>query len=370
MKRSVFCNRLNVLRRKLTNIAADTLWIIQPENRRYLSGFKAADMQITESSGSLIINKHNALLITDPRYTVEARRDAGNFKVITVNSGIITELPELLEDMNAEVLGFEEDYITWSMHGQMSRRLKALSRPVRLTPLKGLVDSMRIVKDKSEIKLMEASSNMMTAILNEVVEVLKPGLTEREIAWHIMDLARESGADGLAFPSIVASGPNSALPHAVPTERKIRAGEPIIFDVGIKVDGYCCDMTRTIFLGSPSIMFKKIYMTVREAQLCALREVKPGVESTYPDQIARSIIRDAGFGGLFGHALGHGVGLAAHEAPRLAPKKPVNLEEGMVVTIEPGIYLPGKGGVRLEEMVVIEKDGPRILTKDDHYYEF
>jgi Xaa-Pro aminopeptidase len=160
------------------------------------------------------------------------------------------------------------------------------------------------------------------------------------------------------------------LPHAVPTARKIGSKDPVIFDVGVRLKGYCSDMTRTIFLEPPDSRFKKIYRVVRQAQLAALEYVRPGEDSTKPDSIARDIISEAGFGAFFGHSLGHGVGLATHESPRLSPRNPVKLEEGMVVTVEPGIYIPGKGGVRLEEMVVIEKHGPRILTENDNYYDF
>jgi Xaa-Pro aminopeptidase len=233
-----------------------------------------------------------------------------------------------------------------------------------------MVEDLRIIKDPAEIKAMEASSDLMSRILGEVISSLEPGRTEKEIAWQIEGLAREGGADGLAFPSIVASGPNSALPHAVPTNRRIRAKDPITLDVGVRMKGYRCDMTRTVFIDRPGPRLRKIYRTVREAQLAALPEVRPGVKSNVPDKKARDVISDAGFGAYFGHALGHGVGLATHEVPRLGPEKPVTLERGMVVTVEPGIYIPGTGGVRLEEMVVIEKNGPRILTKDPHFYEF
>ena len=370
MKKSFFRNRIKTLREKLANISSDALWIIQPENRRYLSGFKACDFQLTESSGSLLIDEENSFLITDSRYTTEARKEAADFEVITLKNGLIEGLPDLVDRLNTKTLGFEEDHLTLGFHRQLAKKLKKLSPPVRLTPLQRLVEDMREVKDRSEIRAMEASADLMSGVLGEVIAGLEPGCTEREIAWQIEGLAREGGAEDLAFPSIVASGPNSALPHAVPTNRKVRAREPILFDVGIKIDGYCCDMTRTVFLETPGPKFRKIYRTVREAQLSALQKVQPGEESTLPDSVARELIKDAGFGDYFGHSLGHGVGLAAHEGPRLAPKKPVELKRGMVVTVEPGIYLPGRGGVRLEEMVVIEKDGPRILTKDKHYYDF
>jgi Xaa-Pro aminopeptidase len=327
-------------------------------------------MQLTESSGSLVINKKRSILITDSRYTEEAQKEAPDFEVITLNKGIIEGLPEILSSLKTRVLGFEEDFLTWKTHGKLSRRLKRIPRPVRVTPLKGLIERLRLIKDRSEIKALEASADLMSGIIKKIIASLRPGLTEREIAWKIEGMARKRGAENLAFPSIVASGPNGALPHAVPSERKIRPKEPIIFDVGVKMNGYCSDMTRTIFLDTPGPKFRKIYRTVREAQLAALQEIRPGVKSSVPDAVARKIIKDAGFGDYFGHALGHGVGLATHEAPRLAPRQPVVLEEGMIVTVEPGIYIPGKGGVRLEEMVAIEKDGPRVLTKDNHYYDF
>ena len=370
MKKTRFQERLTALRSKLANISPDTLWIIQPENRRYLSGFRAEDGQLTESSGALLINGAEALLLTDTRYTTEAEKEAADYEVITLKDGIIKGLPDLLVRLGTRNLGFEEDHLVWDLHQRLAKALKKCSPPIRLTPLKGIVSAQRMVKDRFEIRKMAASARLMSEILDEVIRTIEPGRTEREIAWQIEHLAREAGADGLAFPSIVASGPNSALPHAVPTARKIRPQEPVTLDVGLRLDGYCSDMTRTVFLGTPRPLFKEIYRVVRRAQQSALPTVLPGTKSTVPDRTARKIIKDAGFGQYFGHSLGHGVGLATHEAPRLGPRKPVSLENGMVVTVEPGVYIPGKGGVRLEEMVVIEQKGPRILTTADHLYDF
>jgi Xaa-Pro aminopeptidase len=370
MNRSPFKRRLSSLRDKLGPNFPDTIWIIQPENRRYLSGFKAPDPQINESSGSLLISRKKALLITDSRYTIEAKREACDFDVVTLKWDLIKEFPALLERIKAKVLGFEGDYITYKLHRELVKRLKKLRSPIRLTPVNRIVDEMRAIKDQSEIRAMEASAAMMSGLLNEVISSLRPGRTEIEIARELEQLAREAGAEGMAFPPIVASGPNSALPHAVPTNRKIGRKEPIIFDVGLKLNGYCCDMTRTIFLDSPGPKFKEIYRTVRNAQLTAIEYIRPGIDSTKPDSVARGIIKDAGFGIYFGHSLGHGVGLATHEAPRLGPINPTKLDKGMVVTVEPGIYIPGKGGVRLEEMVVIEAKGARILTNNNCYYDF
>jgi Xaa-Pro aminopeptidase len=370
MKKTSFRRRVAKVRERLDHAGLDTLWIIQPENRRYLSGFKAADGQLTESSGSLLITRTASLLVTDSRYTTEAEAEAVGFEVITLKKALAEGLPGLLTGLGTRRLGFEEDHITWGLHHKLANKLRKLSPPVRLVPTRGLVEDLREVKDKEEVRAMEASADLMSDILAEVFRKLKPGITEKKIAWQIEGLAREGGADSLAFPSIVASGPNSALPHAVPTDRKIRAREPITFDVGVKLDGYCCDMTRTLFIDGPVPRLKKIYKTVRKAQLAGLAEVHPGVDSSGPDATAREIIRLAGFGDYFGHALGHGVGLATHERPRLGPENPVKLKEGMVVTVEPGIYVPRLGGVRLEEMVVIEKRGARVLTGDDHFYDF
>ncbi len=370
MKRSVFQKRLSSFRERLAKIPPDAAWIIQPENRRYLSGFKAEDTQLHESSGSLFVTHKSNFLITDSRYDTEARKEALDFEITLFNKGLLEGLPELIESLGIKKLGFEEEDLTWGLHQKLAKKLRKLASPVRLSPLKGMVEDMRLIKDKAEIQAMAASADLMSEILDEVIEGLEPDLTEKSIAWKIEGLARERGAEALAFPSIVASGPNGALPHAVPTSRKLGTGKPIVLDVGVKVDGYCCDMTRTVFLGKPEPRFRKIYKIVRQAQLAALREIRPGIESTYPDSVAREVIKNAGFGDYFGHSLGHGVGLATHERPRLSPQDPVVLKEGMVVTVEPGIYLPGKGGVRLEEMVVIEKNGPRILTKERHFYDF
>jgi Xaa-Pro aminopeptidase len=370
MTKPVFHKRVTDLRKRLSKKALDAAWIIQPENRRYLSGFRAEDSQVNESSGSLLISRKRSVLVTDSRYTLEAQKEAVGFEVHTLREGVIENLPQLLRDMKVKTLGFEADYLTVGLYRKLKEALGKISPPVELKPLNALVEAMREVKDKYEVEAIEASADLMSEILDTVIDGLKPGVTEKELAWRIEDLAREAGAESLAFPPIVASGPNGALPHASPTNRKLRVKEPVIFDVGARLDTYRSDMTRTVFLGNPTPQFKKVYRTVREAQLAALREIRPGVESNHPDSVARQLIRDAGYGEYFGHALGHGVGLATHEKPRLAPLKPVMLKTGMVITVEPGIYIPGKGGVRLEEMAVIEADGPRILTKNDHFYDF
>ena len=370
MESPLYKDRLTRLRAYFVEENVDCAWIVQPENRRYLSGFRATDLQLTESSGSLLINEHASLLLTDSRYTEEASREAVGFEIKKVQNGIVPALTDLLPDLGVQRLGFEKDYVTWGLHRELENGLKKLSPPVELVPLDGIVEKMREVKDPEEMRAIRTSADVLSAIMGQIIDFLEPGLTERAVAWKVEELAREGGAEDLAFPSIVASGPNSALPHAVPTDRKLRAGEPVILDLGVRVNGYCSDMTRTVFLETPSPALRKIYCTVRKAQAAAIREIRPGLETTFVDAIARNLIKEAGFGDYFGHGLGHGVGLATHEGPRLGPRKPSLLEEGMVVTVEPGIYLPGEGGVRLEEMVLLTAQGGEVLTSDPHFYDW
>lgn len=370
MSQFLFDNRLRSLRGKLDRLEVDTAWIIQPDNRRYLSGFKAADGQPNESSGSLFITADQALLETDSRYTIQAEKQAAGFEVITHQQGLINELPEIFSRLKTRRLGFEGGYLIWELYQEAKAKGSSHSPPVELIPLSGMVEEMRQIKDPEEVEALSRSARLMAEVLAQVIEELRPGLVERDVAWRIESLLRRHGADGAAFPPIVASGPNGALPHAVPTDRILREGEPIVLDVGARVDGYCSDMTRTVFLGKPSPYFSDIYRIVREAQVSALKSIAPGMKSTQADSIARDIIKKAGFGPFFGHSLGHGVGLAAHEGPGLGPLKPLVLREGMVFTVEPGIYIPEKGGVRLEETVILENKGVRVLTTDQNFYAF
>jgi Xaa-Pro aminopeptidase len=363
-------NRVDELRDKFQGFGIDTLWVVQPENRRYLSGFKAADGGLTESSGSLLITRNEALLITDSRYTTQAKQEVVGFDVVTQKQGIVEALLSALKQLRTQRLGFEGGYLVWELHQEVNEKLSQQSPPIELVPLSNVVEEMREIKEPGEVALLRKSARLMGDVLARVIEDIEPGQPERDVAWRIETLIREQGADDASFPPIVASGPNSALPHATPTERALREREPIILDVGARLDGYCSDMTRTVFLGEPSEDFKEIYTTVREAQIAALESVRPGMETTEADSIARDHIAKAGYGAYFGHSLGHGIGLAPHEPPALSPLKPKALREGMVFTIEPGIYLPGKGGVRLEEMVILEKDGAELITTNKNFYSF
>jgi Xaa-Pro aminopeptidase len=366
----MFENRLRSLRSKFEDLEVDTVWIIQPENRRYVSGFRAPDGQLTESSGSLFISLDQALLLTDSRYTTQAEQEASGFEVITHKQGAVNALPEIFDRLHSRRLGFEAGYLIWEIYQKVQEKASQHSPPVELIPLSSLVEDIREIKEPQEVEILSRSAQLMSDVLAKVIEELSPGLVEKDVAWRIETLIREHGGDGCAFPPIVASGPNSALPHAVPTSRRLEKGEPLILDVGAVVDGYCSDMTRTVFLGEPKEDLRKIYRIVREAQLNAIESVRPDMETTEADSLARDIIKKIGFGDFFGHSLGHGIGLATHESPAVAPLKPKLLREGMVFTIEPGIYLPGNGGVRLEQMVTLEQGRARVLTGNENFYSF
>lgn len=370
MSQFMFEDRLRSLRGKFDALEVDTVWIIQPENRRYLSGFRAADGQLNESSGSLFITLDQALLLTDSRYTIQAQEEAPGFEVITHKQSLIDALPEIFDRLNTRRLGFEGGYLIWDLYQKATEKASQHSPPVELIPLSSVVEEMREIKEPEEVALLSRSAQLMGGVLAQVIEGLRPGQAEKDVAWRIEALIREQDAEGAAFPPIVASGPNSALPHAIPTNRAVAQDEPIILDVGARVDGYCSDMTRTIFLGNPPSYFNEIYHVVREAQVSAVESIRPGTKTDEADSIARSCIEKAGFGDFFGHSLGHGIGLAPHEGPAVGPRKPKTLKQGMVFTVEPGIYVPGKGGVRLEVMVILEKDGARILTPNRDFYSF
>ena len=279
MNNVIFEKRLDLLRSKFASLGVDTVWIIQPENRRYLSGFKAADGQLDESSGCLFITLDQALLLTDSRYTIQAQQEVVGFEVITHKKGLIDILPEIFDRLNTRKLGFEGGCLIWDLYQKVKKKASQYSPSVELIALSNLVEEIREIKGPEEVDMLSRSAQIMGDVLAQVIDELTPGQVEKDIAWKIETLIREQGADGAAFPPIVASGPNGALPHAVPTERIIGEGEPIILDVGAKVDGYCSDMTRTVFLGNPPSDFKEIYKVVRKAQVLALESVRPGMKS-------------------------------------------------------------------------------------------
>jgi Xaa-Pro aminopeptidase len=361
--------RLEMLQEPLKAQGLSGLLVTQPENRRYLSGFKPADPQLNESAGFLIVGGSLAILGTDPRYEIEARREAGGYTPFIYNKGLEGSWPQitgLLQGMQR--LGFETGGLTYHFYQRLKKIIRKSKASIQLTPTQNLVEGLRARKDPGEIKAIRRSLAVTEAVFQEMAASLRPGQTERSIAWKIKTLIHQKGGEAIAFEPIVASGPNASQPHAEPTDRPIQKGEPIIFDFGAKVDGYCSDLSRTIFLGRRNDRFREVYGLVRLAQEKAEKGIRAGLSTREADTLARSVIDQGGYGRHFNHSLGHGVGLATHELPSLSPVKPALLEAGMVVTIEPGIYLPDWGGVRLENMVVIGERKSRLLNREAPFY--
>jgi Xaa-Pro aminopeptidase len=348
--------RVERLVERLPEHHLDALLVSSTENRRYLSGF-------TGSAGYLLITPDQSLLFTDSRYTQQARDQSPDFRVVQMSRGWDC-LMEALKDTGVQRLGFESENVTVASYSRLMETLKAEKAlsGTSLLATTGLVEELRVIKDDEEVALLrkaiDASDRAMDAICP-----LREGMTEREVAWRMEAAMRESGADSTSFNTIVASGPNGAMPHHRPTERTICRGEPVVIDMGARVGGYCSDITRTVVLGDPDETFHKIYDIVLGAQLTAISIVQAGMTGAECDSLARSVIEEAGYDDNFGHGLGHGVGLAVHEGPRVGPGSTDRLGLNMVFTIEPGIYLPGWGGVRIEDIVILEKEGARPLSK-------
>ncbi|NQT73223.1 MAG: aminopeptidase P family protein [Chloroflexi bacterium] len=350
-------SRLDNLRSTLSEQRLDALFVSQAINRRYLSGF-------TGSAGYLIVTHKDAILATDFRYVQQAKTQAPDFQIIQIGGQLNSWFTKLISDLGVKSLGFEGDDVALTTYQQIvkaARKTSPKSRP-RLISTEGIVERLRAVKETEEVESIKKAAAIADAAEDYASTQLKPGMTEKELAWILEKFLREEGSQNLPFPIIVASGPNSALPHAQPTDRPIQEGEPVVVDLGARVNGYCSDITRTICYGKPGDDLSRIYRIVLEAQASAMNSICVGMKGEESDQLARDIIEKTGYGNSFGHSLGHGVGLDEHEYPRLGPNSTDVMEPNMVFTVEPGIYIEGWGGVRIEDMVLLEEKGPRPLT--------
>ncbi len=359
---------LSAIQNSLKRRKLDGLLITQPENRRYLSGYTATDSSISETSGVLLIPvKGTPFLLTDSRFELHAKEEAEGFEVVLYPKGMLALLKNLLPKLKIKRLGFESHYMLHSSAEKMSSALG--KKNVELVPLTELVEKMRLRKQSEEIEKIQKSVLLNEEVFQEVFKGLKPGMTEVEVALQIENTMRLKGAERPSFDTIVAGGPNGALPHAVPSNRPLKKGEPVVIDMGLILDGYCSDMTRTVVLGTPDSKTKKLFRLVRKAQKAGMAAIKAGVVAKDVDRAARQVIEKAGYGDKFGHGLGHGVGIAVHEPPSLSKRSRKKLKEGMVVTVEPGIYLPGWGGIRLENMVEVRADGCRNFNRDTTFLD-
>jgi Xaa-Pro aminopeptidase len=332
---------------------ADALLVLGLVNIRYLSGF-------TGSEGAFLLATGERILICDSRYTLQASEEAACCSVV--------EYARKLEGIAAIVQERGWKRIAFDAEKTSVATLKALSEAlfdVEFLPLTDQLDQLRAVKSPHEIKALEFSAEVASSAFRKLLPSIRQGISERALALELEMTMKRGGADEKAFDFIVASGERGALPHGRPTERLLKAGELVTIDFGALCNGYHSDETVTVALGEPDKKLLEIYRVVKEAHDMALAEVRPGIVCSAADAIARNHIADCGYGNYFGHGLGHGVGLEIHEMPTLSGRSQQALEEGMVITVEPGIYIPGLGGVRIEDMVLVTADGCRALSKVD-----
>ncbi len=349
--------RLAKLRESLSEQDLDAILISDPENRRYVSGF-------TGTAGHLLVSQAAAVLATDFRYIEQAAQQASQFRVERT-SAKLEWFPELAADLGVKKVGFESRHMTVRAHADFQKAVAEADAPngLSLVETTDLIDHMRAAKYDDEMELLTRAVEITDQAFEEVASTIEAGVTERDVAWKLEKAMRERGAEGLAFDTIVGAGRNGALPHHRADDTVIGNGEPVVIDMGAKYEGYCADLTRTIVLGEPDEEFSRVYNIVLRAQEAAEEGVSAGMTGGEVDAIARDIIAETGHAEEFGHSLGHGVGLAVHELPGVGSNSKDRLEEGMVFTIEPGVYLPDWGGVRIEDMVVLENGRARVLSK-------
>ncbi|MXW29786.1 MAG: aminopeptidase P family protein [Chloroflexi bacterium] len=352
--------RISRLRARMAEDGLDAMLIFNTErslskNVAYYSGFRG-------THGWLWITADDAALTTDFRYTEQAAQQAPDYRVIRMAAGY-DWFSEVVSASGARSIGIEDESVTVAAYKALTEKLQALDPAPKLVSTADMADQLRAVKDAAELETLIKAIEIADEAVETVAAGIRPGMTERQIAWDIERAMRSLGADGLSFPTIVASGPNGAKAHHSPTDRVLEYGDGVYIDTGALYEGYCSDITRAFVLGEASPKFREIYDLVLAAQEAAEANAKAGMTGGEIDGIARAVIAEAGYGDDFGHSLGHGIGIAVHELPRVGPTSDDPIEDGMVFSVEPGIYLNGWGGVRIEDLVVMENGKPRILTK-------
>ncbi len=341
--------RIERLRGLMRREKLDGILVVNLPNVRYLCGY-------TGSNGLMLITRRDCWFYTDFRYAEQIKTEVkGCRRRVLVRDLVSHPPPEWSRTYRR--LAVEKDHVTLARFGQLRKRF----RKARLVPTRDLVLELRRTKEQAEVKLIAGAQRITDQVFGKVLGLVKPGVRERDLALEIEFQFRKHGE--VAFDSIVASGPNAAKPHAGFSDRRLRKGDALTFDIGCRVAGYCSDMTRTVFIGRAPAELRKVYEIVYEAQRRALDTIKPGIAAKAADAAARDYIAEQGYGKQFGHGLGHGVGIEVHELPGLAATSRGTLAPGDVVTVEPGIYLPGIGGVRIEDMVHVTRTGYANLTR-------
>ena len=360
--------RIERVRAAMDDKGIDSMLVSHPHNRNYMIGFSGEDQPPLDTAGMLIIGPDTLCLVTDGRYTIQAAEELYpelGIEVVVRQGKLVPVLAEQIATRKFKRLGFETAHLLHLLWRSLDKSLPDTD----LIPVTKLVEPLRMVKDESEMAIMRRAIRISDQAFDIVSRRIEPGMTEKQVAWDIERTMRDLGADERAFGTIVASGPNGAKAHAIPGSRALREGEPIVIDMGARLNGYNSDMTRTIILGEPTDKFREIYNLVLKAHLEAERGVKAGMTGVDCDKIARDIIEAAGYGEQFNHSLGHGVGLEVHEPPSFSKFSEDMMEEGNIMSVEPGIYIEGWGGVRIEDLVLIRRDDAEVLTQADKHLE-
>ena len=347
----MYLKRLEKLRNKMQKNLIDGVLLVGDSNRNYITGF-------TGDESFALITEREAIFITDSRYVAQAKIEVENFEVMKYKIDIHEFVADLAQKLCVKTLAFEENIITYKEYEKYGEKFNG-----ELKPLNGIVEDIRIIKDEFEIKCIKKAANIADKAFENILKVIKPGVTEKDVALELEYFLKKMGASDLSFDTIAASGKRSALPHGRASSKTIEKGEFITLDFGCIYNGYCSDMTRTVAVSDVSEEMKKVYDIVLTAQKMAIEKIKPGVLGSDVDKCARDYITKMGYGKHFGHGLGHGVGRDIHEDPRLSPKGNKILEYGMIVTDEPGIYIEDSFGVRIEDLILVTDNGCEIISK-------
>jgi Xaa-Pro aminopeptidase len=354
--------RMEKVRARMEEKGLDSLLVSNPFNRRYLSGFTGEDQPPLDTAGFLIVGRDELCLVTDGRYNLQAAAEMpGELRVsVALRTGKMAgAVAEQIGKRGYKRLGFETAHLTHMLWRQIDKSLP----DTELIATHRLVEPLRMQKDEGEIAIMRQAISISDRAFDIVSSRITPGMTEKQVAWEIERTMRDLGAEERAFGTIVAGGPNGAMAHAVPGDRPIGEGEPVVIDMGARLHGYNSDMTRTLCFGEPSDKFREIYNLVLEAHLEAERQLKAGINGIAGDATGRDIIEAAGYGEQFNHSLGHGIGLEVHEGPSLSKVSEDTIPENAISSVEPGIYIAGWGGVRIEDLVLFRPDGVEVLTQ-------
>ncbi len=340
----------------LQSIQVDALLLTSAANMRFVTGFTG--------EGYVYLSQKQCIVVTDSRYTIAAKMECPNCTVFEWGKEeYYSFLVTAMKEDKVSSLGIEDEEMTVAFWKRLEKKCKAENlEKVKFKPLGKQVSDFRGIKTEEEIDCIKKAEAIGDKAFERILTKLKVGMAEKEVAAWLEFFMKEEGADGLSFDTIAASGIHSAMPHAVPTEKKLQEGDFLTMDFGCKYKGYCSDMTRTVVIGKASKEQKKVYETVLKAQKTALKGIHPGITGKEADSLARNVIEEAGYGKYFGHSLGHSVGLEIHEGPNFSPKEERVLEPGMVITVEPGIYIKDFGGVRIEDVVVITENGCENIT--------